>query len=162
MGKSQLSLTLPADTLPMPLVVEVTDEAEGGGVIGCGGGVVPPPEPPSPIMGRVCTTPLPPPVAPAVAAAPLPLALLSSAEFLSRVTRRTAPTRSLAIRDQDSMRLWASQQAAGPRPLIFCQLPGHWSSLLFYCVFCGKGGRWFGCLATLQILLQKKLLLQCS
>jgi len=36
--------------------------------------------------------------------------------------RRTAPTRSLAIRDQDSRRLWASQQAAGPKPLIFCIL----------------------------------------
>ena len=32
---------------------------------------------------------------------------------------RTAPTRSLAIRDQDSNRLWANQQAAGPNPLIF-------------------------------------------
>lgn len=30
----------------------------------------------------------------------------------------TPPTRSLARRDHDSNRLWASQQAAGPRPLI--------------------------------------------
>lgn len=39
-GRSQLSLTLPAETLPMPLVVDVTDEADGGGVISCGGGGV--------------------------------------------------------------------------------------------------------------------------
>jgi len=120
-GKSQLSLTLPAETLPIPLVVEVTDEADGGGVMGCGGGVVEP----SPI-GRMCTTddPLPPePLAPPVVELlPLPLGDPSSAEFRSRVTRRTAPTRSLAIRDQDSMRLWASQQAAGPRPLISSQI----------------------------------------
>lgn len=32
---------------------------------------------------------------------------------------RTAPTRSFAIRDHDSSRLWASQQAAGPRPPPF-------------------------------------------
>lgn len=32
---------------------------------------------------------------------------------------RTAPTRSLAIRDHDSSRLWANQQAAGPRPPPF-------------------------------------------
>lgn len=31
---------------------------------------------------------------------------------------RTAPTRSFASRDQDSIRLCASQQAAGPSPLI--------------------------------------------
>lgn len=58
-GKSQLSLTLPAETLPMPLVVEVTDDADGGGVIGCGGGVVELPVIPSPV-GRVCTIPGPP------------------------------------------------------------------------------------------------------
>lgn len=104
-GKSQLSLTLPAETLPMPLVVEVTDEADGGGVIGCGGGVV---EDAPSLPGNTWVQPLLP-----------PLPLLSSAELRSSVTRRTAPTRSLAMRDQDSMRLCASQQAAGPRPLIF-------------------------------------------
>lgn len=104
MGKSQLSLL--ADTLPMPLVVDVTDEADGGGVIGCGGGGVVEDTPSLP--GRVGAQLLLP-----------PLALLSSAELRSRVTRRTAPTRSLAMRDQDSMRLCASQQAAGPSPLIF-------------------------------------------
>lgn len=31
---------------------------------------------------------------------------------------RTAPTRSFASRDHDSIRLWANQQAAGPNPLI--------------------------------------------
>lgn len=31
---------------------------------------------------------------------------------------RTAPTRSFANRDHDSIRLWANQQAAGPSPLI--------------------------------------------
>lgn len=71
-------------------MVDVTDEADGGGVIGGGGGVDD-----------------------ADVVAPL------SSELRSRVTRRTAPTRSLAIRDHDSIRLWASQQAAGPRPLIF-------------------------------------------
>lgn len=30
----------------------------------------------------------------------------------------TPPTRSLARRDHDSKRLWASQHAAGPKPLI--------------------------------------------
>jgi len=128
-GKSQLSLTLPAETLPIPLVVDVTDEADGGGVMGCGGGVVEP----SPI-GRMCTTETPLP--PAVEEAPLPLGVPSSAEFRSRVTRRTAPTRSLAIRDQDSMRLWASQQAAGPRPLIFSQLSrdfGYGNSAFLLC-----------------------------
>lgn len=35
------------------------------------------------------------------------------------VDLRTAPTRSLAIRDHDSIRLCANQQAAGPSPLIF-------------------------------------------
>lgn len=38
--------------------------------------------------------------------------------FLS-LDLRTAPTRSLAKRDHDSIRLCASQQAAGVRPLIF-------------------------------------------
>lgn len=42
-------------------------------------------------------------------------ALLPS--FLS-VDFRTAPTRSFAKRDHDSIRLCASQQAAGPNPLI--------------------------------------------
>lgn len=32
---------------------------------------------------------------------------------------RTAPTRSFASRDHDSIRLCASQHAAGPNPLIF-------------------------------------------
>ena len=94
-GKSQLSLTLPAP-LPIPLVVDVIEEADGGGVMGGGGGVV------------------------EAEALLLPAVPLSS-ELRSKVTRRTAPTRSLAMRDQDSMRLWASQQAAGPRPLIFAQ-----------------------------------------
>ena len=95
LGKSQLSLTLPAP-LPMPLVVEVIDEADGGGVMGGGGGVI-----------EV--------LAVLLLLQPTPL----SSELRSSVTRRTAPTRSLAMRDHDSMRLWASQQAAGPRPLIF-------------------------------------------
>ena len=33
---------------------------------------------------------------------------------------RTEFTRSRAIRDHDSNRLWANQQAAGPNPLILC------------------------------------------
>lgn len=37
---------------------------------------------------------------------------------LLSVDFRTAPTRSLAKRDHDSMRLCANQHAAGPRPLI--------------------------------------------
>jgi hypothetical protein len=36
---------------------------------------------------------------------------------------RTAPTRSLAIRDHDSNRLWANQHAAGPNPLILIFVP---------------------------------------
>lgn len=39
---------------------------------------------------------------------------LSSSDFSEDF--RTAPTRSLAMRDHDSKRLWASQQAAGPKP----------------------------------------------
>lgn len=35
------------------------------------------------------------------------------------VDLRTAPTRSFAKRDHDSIRLCANQQAAGPSPLIF-------------------------------------------
>lgn len=41
-----------------------------------------------------------------------------SSEDLS-VDLRTAPTRSFASLDHDSIRLCASQQAAGPSPLIF-------------------------------------------
>lgn len=45
---------------------------------------------------------------------------IAGVAFLSSVLSdfRTAPTRSLAIRDHDSSRLCASQQAAGPKPLI--------------------------------------------
>lgn len=107
----------------MPLVFDVIDDADGGGVIGCDN-------------GGVCDVEFDPDVVPAakavvvfavVAAEPEPLfALLfdvvgNSSEFRSKATLRTAPTRSLAMRDQDSMRLWASQQAAGPKPLIICE-----------------------------------------
>lgn len=53
--------------------------------------------------------------------------------FLS-LDLRTAPTRSLAKRDHDSIRLCASQQAAGVRPLILSVI----SELRHSLVYCGK------------------------
>lgn len=53
--------------------------------------------------------------------------------FLS-LDLRTAPTRSLAKRDHDSIRLCASQQAAGVRPLILSVI----SELRHSLVYCDK------------------------
>lgn len=97
----------------MPLVFDVIEEADGGGVMGCD-------------SGGVCVEAVDPAVGVAVAAfCAAPEALFElvgkSSELRSIVTLRTAPTRSLAIRDHDSIRLWASQHAAGPKPLIICE-----------------------------------------
>ena len=57
----------------------------------------------------------------------------------SLLSPRTAPTRSLAILDQDSSLLCASQQAAGPSPLIFLSYTFNFSLfhhiLLFFISF---------------------------
>lgn len=53
------------------------------------------------------------------------LALDDLLPSLFSVDFRTAPTRSFARRDHDSIRLCASQHAAGPKPLI----------LLYYLIY---------------------------
>uniref|UniRef100_A0A1B0AJD5 Uncharacterized protein n=1 Tax=Glossina pallidipes TaxID=7398 RepID=A0A1B0AJD5_GLOPL len=98
--KSQLSFAV-----SISLVVDVMDEADGGGVMGRAGCLVK-------IGGALL----------GIVSLSLTLADVEgkSSELRSKVTRLTAPTRSLAMRDHDSRRLCASQHAAGPRPLIIC------------------------------------------
>ncbi|KAI9581486.1 hypothetical protein GQX74_012811 [Glossina fuscipes] len=86
-------------------VVDIMNEADGGGVMGRAGCLV-----------KIAAALL------AIVSSSLTIADVegNSSELRSKVTRLTAPTRSLAMRDHDSRRLCASQHAAGPRPLIIC------------------------------------------
>uniref|UniRef100_A0A1B0BAU3 Uncharacterized protein n=1 Tax=Glossina palpalis gambiensis TaxID=67801 RepID=A0A1B0BAU3_9MUSC len=89
-----------------PRVVDIMNEADGGGgVMGRAGCLV-----------KIAAALL------AIVSSSLTIADVegNSSELRSKVTRLTAPTRSLAMRDHDSRRLCASQHAAGPRPLIIC------------------------------------------